>query len=95
MIYFSFFSNVSRKDAAAPNIPLISDGRINVFVLSEAVNFPIASTCLFAISKSIAGFPFSAIAFANNSVCFASAFALTSIAYASASASNLTASASF
>ena len=64
-------------------------------MFSEAVSLPIASTCLLAISKSIAGFPLSAMAFAKSSVCLASAFALISIEYASASASILIASASF
>ena len=77
--YFFSFGSVSINAENALKIPLISEGKTKVFVFWEAVSWPIASTCRFAISKSIAGFPLSFMAFANKAVCFASAAAFTSI----------------
>ena len=73
----------------------MSVGRNKVLDYSEEANLDIPSTCLFKISKSIAGWPSFFIASAIKRVCSASAWAFILIEYASASAEILTTSAIF
>ena len=77
--YLPFFWNVCINVSKLPNTPVISVGNINVFDEDELATSDRASTCLFMISKFTAGWPFLAIASANNLVCSASALALTVI----------------
>ena len=80
LVYFLLVLFMFNKVSRVPSTLVTSVGRIKVFVESDCAKSPIAVTCLFITSKSIAGCPFFEIASANNLVCSASALAFTLIA---------------